>query len=75
MRTYTTKTETKDIFHRAQKFFEKRGFAFGFGGRGKYRGKYHLSTMRGGFWRSKRSMDMYAITDAPHESMKELLSL
>jgi hypothetical protein len=64
-----------NLYRTAVEFFSRKGFQLAFGGRGKYRGKFHLSIMRGGSWRCVSVDDVTTITDEPYSTMQQLLSM
>ena len=67
---------TLENYRRAREFFEKRRFHLGYGGRGKYRGHFHLSASfpenGGARWECYRVYNPALILDNPAEIMKKL---
>ena len=65
-----------DLYRRAQQFFRARRFTLGYGGRGKYAGRFHLSGLfGGGDWRAFVTADPTDITDRPGAAMADLQAL
>ena len=60
------------MFRRARAFFGDHGYTFGFGGRGQYKGVFHLSTIADGVWQSFRCFDPSKIMDRPSAVMADL---
>ena len=64
------------MFRRAVQFFADRKFSFGYGGRGRFRGTFHISGMfGGGQWKSFRCYDPSMIMDRPTQVIQDLQTL
>ncbi len=66
---------TLAMYRRAVVFFQSRGFCLGYGGRGAYRGMFHLSNIDNAIWRSFKCYDPAAILDNPSQIMKQLADI
>ena len=59
---------------RARAFYFKRGYTLGYGGRGRFRGTFHVSYIDNG-WHSLRMRDPTELLDAPTATMHKTADL
>jgi len=68
---------TVEHWQRAVRFYDDRGFWLRYGGRGRFRGMFHVSRVSGTGvvgrinWEALRAYDPTTMLDAPSTTMKE----